>query len=127
MGEADFNQFMRLRNQLVIAAKKFAGEEILSPGLMPTMFKDMHEQPKLAHKVLDVVDRASRKIYVTLLRYSVDKPKNSYAQVLLFARKKEDENFQQIVYVNYEPEEFIDLLDTMNSVYHEVITTLTHF
>ena len=28
MGEADFNQFMRLRNQLVNAAENFAREEI---------------------------------------------------------------------------------------------------
>ena len=107
MGEADFNQFMRLRNQLVNAAENFAREETLTPVLIPTMSRDMDEQLKLAHKVFDVVDRTNRKICVTLLRYNVDKPENSYAQVRLFARKKEDENFQQVVYVNYELEEFI--------------------
>ena len=48
MGEADFNQFIRLRNQLVIAAENFARDESLSPGLIPTMPKDMDEQVKLA-------------------------------------------------------------------------------
>ena len=122
MGEADFNQFMRLRNQLVNAAENFARQENLTPLVIPTMSRDMDEQLKLAHKVVDVVDRANRKICVTLLRYNVDKPESSYAQVRLFARKKEDEKFQQGVYVNFKLEEFIYLLDVMNSVYDKVIT-----
>ena len=121
-GEAYFNQFMRLRNQLVNAAENFAREEILTPVLIPTMSKDMDEELKLAHKVVDVVDRANRKICVTLLRYNVDKPEKSYVQVRLFARKKEDEKFQQVVYVNYKLEEFIYLLEIMNSVYDKIIT-----
>ena len=97
MGEADFNQFTRLRNQLVKAAKNFAREENLTPVLIPTMSKDMDEQLKLAHKVADVVDRACTKNCVTLLRYNVDKPESSFAQFRLFARKKEDKQFQQVV------------------------------
>ena len=99
MGEADFNQFMRLRNQLVIAAENLAREENWSLALIPTMSKDMDEQLKLAHKVVDVVDRANRKICVTLLWYNVDKLVSSCAQVQSFARKKEDEKIQQIVRV----------------------------
>ena len=125
MGEADINQFMRLRNQLVNAAKNFAREENLTPVLIPTMSRDMDEQLKLAHKVVDVVDRANRKICVTLLRYNVEKLENPYAQVRLSARKKEDEKFQQVGYVNYKLEEFIYLLDVMNVVYDKVITSQT--
>ena len=121
MGEADFNQFMRLRNQLV-NAENFAREENLTTVLIPTMSKDMDEQLKLAHKVVDLVDRANRKIFVTLLRNNVDKLESSYAQVPLFARKKEDEKFQQVVNVNYKLEEFIYLLYVMNSVNDKVIT-----
>ena len=55
MGDEDFNQFMRLRNQLVNAAENFAREENLTPVLIPTMSKDRDEL-KLAHKVVDVVD-----------------------------------------------------------------------
>ena len=62
MGEADFNQFMRLRNQLVNAAEDFAREENFTPVLIPTMSRDMDEQLKLAHKVVDVVDGTNRKI-----------------------------------------------------------------
>ena len=122
MGEADFNQFMRLRNQLVNAAENFGREENLTPVLIPTMSRDTDEQLKPAHKVVDVVDRTNRKICVTLLRYNVDTPESSYAQVRLFARKKEDEIFQQVVLVKYKLEEFIYLLDVMNSVYDKVIT-----
>ena len=121
MGEADFNQFMRLRNQLVNAAENFARQESLTTVLIPTMSKDMDEQLKLAHKVVDVVDRTNRKICVTLLRYNMDKPESSYAQIRLLAGKNEDEKFQQVVYVNYEVEEFIYLLDVMNSVHDKGI------
>ncbi len=62
MGEASFNQLMRFRNQLVNAAENFAKEGNLTPMLITTMSKDMDEQLKLAHKVVDVVDRANRKI-----------------------------------------------------------------
>ena len=120
MGEADFNQFMRLRNQLVIAAKNIAREENLTAVMIPTMSKDMDEQIKLAHKVVGI-DRANRKICLTLLRYNVDKSQSSFAQVRFFERKKE-EKFQQVVYVKYKLEEFIYLLDVMNSVYDKVIT-----
>ena len=122
MGMADFNQFMRLRYQLGNAAENFAREENLTPWLIPTMSKDMDQQLKLAHKVVDVVNRANRKFCVTLPLYNVDKPESSYAQVRLFARKTQDEKFQQVVYVKYKLEEFINWFDVMNSVYDKVIT-----
>ena len=121
MGEADFNQFIRQSNQLVVAADNFLKEQYLSPVLQSTLSKDMEEQLKLVHKVIDVVDRANRKICVTLLRYKVDNPDTSYAQVRLFGRKNEKEKIQQIVYVNYRLDEIIYLLDVMNSVYDKVI------
>ena len=121
MGEADFNRFIRQRNQLVVAADSFFREQNLSPVFQSTLSKDMEEQLKLAHKVIDVVDRPNRRICVTLLRYKVDNPETSYAQVLLFGRKKVEEKCQQIVYVSYKLDEFICLLDVMNSVYDEVI------
>ena len=40
MEEAGFNQFMRLKNQLVNAAGNFAREEKLTPVLIPTKYKD---------------------------------------------------------------------------------------
>ena len=121
-GEAEINHFMRLRNHLVIAAENSAREENLSAVLIPTLSKDMVEQFKLAHKGADVVDRANRRICVTLPRYRLDKPKSSYAQVRFFARKNEGERFQQIVYVNYKFEKFIYLLGVMISVFDKVIT-----
>ena len=96
MRVADFNQFMRLRNQLVKAAENFTREEKLTPVQIPTRSKNMDEQLKLAHKVVDVVDRANRKICVTLLRYNVDTPESSYAQVRLFARKRRARNLNKL-------------------------------
>ena len=121
MGEADFNQFIRQRNQLVVPVDNFLREQNLSPVLQSTLSKDMEEQLKLVQKVNDVVDRPNRRICVTLLRYKVGNPETSYAQVRLFGRKKEEEKFQQIVYVNYRLDEFVYLVDVMNSVYDKVI------
>ena len=121
MGEADFNQFILQRNQLVVAADHFLRQHNLSPVLQSTLSRDMEEQLKLVHEVIDVVDCPKRRICVTLLRYKVDNPDTSYAQVRLFGRKTEEEKFQQIVYVNYKLDEFIYLLDVMNSVYDKVI------
>ena len=60
----------------------------------------MEEQLKLVHKVIDVVDCPKTRICVTPLRYKADIPETSYAQIRLFGGKKEEEKFQQIVYVN---------------------------
>ena len=84
MGEADFNRIIRLTHQLVIAAKNFGREENLWPVLIPTMSKDMHEQFKLAYKVIDLVHQAKRKIFVTLQRYIKEELESSYAQVRFF-------------------------------------------
>ena len=121
MGEADFKQIVGQRNQLVVAADSFLREQKLSPVLQSTLSKDMEEQLKLVHKVIDVVDYPNRRICVTLLRYNVDNPETSYAQVRLFGRKNEEEKVQQIVYVNYKLDEFRYVLDVMNSVYDKVI------
>ena len=117
MGEADFHQFIQLRIHLVIAAENFGRDENLSPVLILTLSKDMDEQLKLAYKLVDVVDRSKRKVCVTVLRYSVDKPENSCAQVRLLGGKREDKKFQQKIYANHKFEFFIYLLDVMISVY----------
>ena len=88
MGEADFNQFIRQRNQLVVAEDNFLREQNLSPLLQSKLFKDMEEQLKFVHKVIDIVDRSNRRICLALLRYKVDNPETSYAQVHLFGLKK---------------------------------------
>ena len=120
MGETDFNQFIRQRKQLVVAADNYLREQKLSPVLQSTLSKDMEEQLRLVHKLIDVVDRPNRRFCVTLLRYKVDNQEISYAQVRLFGRKKEEEKFQQIVYVNYKLDEFVYLLDVMSSMYYKV-------
>ena len=51
----------------------------------------------------------------------MDNPDTSYAQVRLFWRKMEEEEFQQILCVNYKLDEFVYLFDVMNSVYDKII------
>ena len=96
MGEADFNQFIRQKNQLVVAAGNFLTEQNLPPVLQSTLSKDMEEQLKLVHKVIDVVDRPNRRICVTLLRYKVYNPETTYAPFRLFGRKKGKKNFSKL-------------------------------
>ena len=50
LGKADFNRFIRLRNQLVGAVRKFSNEENLPPVQVRRLAKDMEEQLKLSHK-----------------------------------------------------------------------------
>ena len=121
MAEADFNQFIRQRYQLVVATDSFLREQNLSSVLQSTLSKDMEEELELLSKLIDIVHRPNRRICVTLLRYKADNPDTSYAQVRLFGRKTEEEKFQQIVYVNYTLDEFVYLLDVMNSVSDNVI------
>ena len=108
---------MQLRNQPVIAAEKLFREQTLSPIQIPTNLKDIYKQLKLSHRMVDLVDCQNRKRSVTLLRYNMDKPESSYAQVQCFAVKNEEGNFQQIVLVNYKLDDFIYLPDVMNSVF----------
>ena len=121
MGEADLNQFIRQRKQPVDEEDNSLEEQNLLPILQSTLSKDTEEQLKLDHKVIDVVDRPNRRMCVILLRYKVDNTETSYAEVRLYGRKKEEEKFHQIVYVNYRLDEFLYLLDIMNSVYDKVI------
>ena len=81
----------------------------------------MDEQLKVTHKVIDVTNRANRKVFVALLRCNVDKSESSNAQVELIARKREVEKFQQIVYVIFSVECFISVLEVMKSVNDKVI------
>ena len=119
MGKIDFNQFIHQRNQLVVAAENFPKKQNLSPVIQSTLSKNMEKQLKLVHKLIDVIDCPNRRICVAPLHYKVDNPETFYAQVRLFGRMKEEENFQQIVYVKYE-QEFVNLLEVMNSVYDDV-------
>ena len=97
LGQYDFKQFSWLRNQLIVAADNFTKEENLPYINVVGLSRDSDEQLKHVHKVIEVAEGAKRKVCVTLLRYKEDKPETSYAQVRIFTRKTEEENFQQLV------------------------------
>ena len=109
-----------MRNQLIIVAGNIGREENLSPVLLRTNIGDMDEQFELAHKV-KLVDRANKKNCKTMVRYNVEIAEGSFARGPNFWKKKEDEKFQQIFYVKDKLEEFICVLDAMNSVYNKVV------
>ena len=71
---ADSNQFLRLRKQLGSATGNFGRRETFSTGLIRTMSKVTNEELQVVHNVIDEVDQAKRKIFVTWLRYNVRKP-----------------------------------------------------
>ena len=116
MGEAEFDQFFRLRSRLFVAVGDFSKEENLPRVQVKLLAKDMEDQLNRTHIVVKVVDWSTRKLCVTMLRYSVEKPETSYDLIRLFGRGKEEEKFNQIVYVRFKLDEFIFLLDVMNSV-----------
>ena len=68
MGEADSNEFIRLRNQLVVAVRDFSKDDNLPFVQMKLLEKDMEEQLKLTK---NVVDRPHRKICVPMLHHNV--------------------------------------------------------
>ena len=80
MIEADFNQILRLKNQLAIAAKKSGEEENLSSVVIPTRPKDMDEQLKLAQKLVEVVNLANKQLCLNRPWYNMDKPESSPGQ-----------------------------------------------
>ena len=91
--------------------------------LIATKSKNMDEQLKLAHKLIDIVDRANRKFCVTQQRNKLDKRKSSCVRLVRFiARKELDEIFQQIVFMNYKREVIVHILEAMNSVYDDIFT-----
>ena len=87
----------------------------------PIGSKDVDEQLNQAHRVVDFVNRASRTICVTLLRYNVNNPESSYAQIRTFAKKKDVEKLQQIVFMIYNPENIMQILYWLNSVNNKVV------
>ena len=56
----------------------------------------------------------------------MDEPEKSYAYVQLFVGKKEEKGIAQIVYVNHKLDEFIYLLDVLNSIYAKVIANQSY-
>ena len=89
---------------------------LTSPDSVSEKFNQLEQTPRKDDRLsgektkVDVVDQRNRKVCVTLLRYNEDRPESSTAQVLFFARKKEDEKFEQIVQAKYKFEEFFNKL-----------------
>ena len=121
MGDSIVNQFMRLRSQLALEAENFGREKNSSTVVITTMSKDLEEHFKLTHKVIDVMDQKKRGD----LCYSAAVQCGKAKEFICSSSKvcnEEGRDSSRIVYVNYKLDEFIFLLDVMNSVYDKVIT-----
>ena len=77
LGQYDFKQFLRLRDQLIVAADNFTKEENLPNIKDVGLSSDIGEQLKHVHKVIEIAEGAKFKVCVTLLRYKEDNPETS--------------------------------------------------
>ena len=57
----------------------------------------MVEQLQLVNKMIHVVDKPNREVCVLLLQYNVEAPQNFYAQVQIFAKRKEEANLIRLL------------------------------
>ena len=67
MRDTDLIQCIRLRSQLVDDAEKIRREEESSRVQIRRISKDKDEKLKLAHKLVNIVDRTIIKLCVTLM------------------------------------------------------------
>ena len=66
---------------MVFAAENLSIDLKLSPILISATFKDMEEQFEFLLEVVAVVDLSYTNIRSTQLRYNMDKPGRSFAQI----------------------------------------------
>ena len=122
LGVSDFKQLLCLRNPIVLAVREFSTDETLKEVVTSPLSKDLDEQLKHVQKAITIVDRPKRKIIATMKKYCMDKPESLYVQLRLFTRNSEHDKFQQLVFVNYKYDEFLCLLDVINSISDQVLS-----
>ena len=67
------------------------------------------------------MDRSKTKIIATNKRYGVDKTDVTYVQIRLFMRNNEAEKVQQLVFGNHKLDEFLSLLDVINTAFKRTL------
>ena len=92
---------------------------------MTLMSDEIEEQLKLVLEPADIMNRPNRMICVTLLRYSLNKPERSHAQVHFF-QKKAWTKLTQFFNEKHVVEQNKKLIDVMKFVYDKVSTN-QHF
>ena len=100
----------------------FSTDETLKKVITSPPSKDLDEQLKHVQKAITIVDRPRRKIIATMKKYCLDKPESTYVQLRLFTRNSEHDKFQRLVFVNYEYDEFLCLLDVITSISDQVLS-----
>ena len=64
LGQCHFKEFLRLRNQLIVAADNFTKEENLPYIIVVGLSRDIDEQLKHVHKVIVIAEGTKRKVCV---------------------------------------------------------------
>ena len=122
VGVFDFKQRLCLRNPIVLAVTEFSTDETIKEVVTSRLSKDLDEQLKHVQKDITIVDRPKRKINATMKKYNIDKPENTYVELRLFARNSEHDNFQQLVFVSYNFDESLYLLDSITSLSDQLLS-----
>ena len=122
LGVFDFKQLLCLRNPIALAVREFPKDETLKEVVNSTLSEDMDEQIKHSQKAITIVDRPKRKIFATMKKYCMDKPKSTFVQLRLLRRNSEHDKFQQLVFVNYNYDEYLYLLDVITSISDQVLS-----
>ena len=94
MGDSDSNQFMPLRNQLIVVVDNFGGDRKRFPTQTTTVSKEMEDKLTLVQEKNQVVGRRNDANFLILMQNKMNEPESSYAQFRLFARKNEEKKFQ---------------------------------
>ena len=86
LGKADFNRFMQLRDELVIAAENFKWKKIVPSADINIVQR--HEWTTETSLKSDWCSQPGE--HKEFVQYIFDKLESSYAQVQVFARKKDE-------------------------------------
>ena len=108
LGEKKGEMISAIRNTVIHDAENLE----LVPVLEPNSDKDSTMEQELAncHSVYDIAAYKKRRVFVTIKKYSVNKP--PYIQIRLFTAKK-NEVMKQVAYVNYKLNEFKELAQVL--------------
>ena len=109
-------------NPIVLAITEFSTDETVKEVVTSPLSKDLDEQLKHVQKGITIVDRPKRKIIATMKKNNIDKPENTYVQLRVFTRNGEHHKFQQLVFVSYEYDEFLYLLDFITYLSDQVLS-----
>ena len=120
--ETDFNQFIRLTNQLVVAVRDFSKEENLPPVKVKLLAKAWSSTLNL-HTICRNCWWTTQKDLCDYAALQSGEAGDAICSSAIDWKKKGGRKTIQIVYVIYKPDEFISSLVVMYSVYDKIFAS----